>query len=699
MNDPGSPATNFRERHQTSPMLQFLALVARMPAGRGTSLRLASRTMMQNVADLTILSLAYWAAFYLRFDFELPNELFKRLLFTWPYVVAFEFAILLAYSVPRFAWRYVSLKEASRVLQATATIAVVLLALRYVSAAVLPLWLEAQYALIPGGVILSNMMLSFLGIVGIRAIRRLSVERGSARALERPSHEMIPTLLIGAGQGGAQTAKEIEKRPDLGLEPVGFLDDDRHKHGSTVHGVQVLGGVEDLPRIAANTDAKQAIVTIAELEPKALRRILEQCEKAGVRAKILPGLYQLIDEQAGLGRLRDVSIEDLLGRDSVKLDMALVGDFLTNKRVLVTGAGGSIGSELCRQVARFHPESLVLVERTEFALFTIHQELIAAFPKLKIVPRICDVTDLDRLDRVFGQDRPQAIFHAAAHKHVPMMEYNPGEALKNNIFGTKAVADAADRHHAQAFVLISTDKAVNPTSIMGATKRVAEMYVQSLSTRSKTKFVAVRFGNVLGSTGSVIPTFKAQIAAGGPVTVTHPEMKRYFMTIPEASQLVMQAAAMGHGGEIFVLDMGVPVKIVDLANDLIRLSGLVPGVDIQVQFTGMRPGEKLFEELGFDAELMTTTAHQKIFCGKLTPNSLAEVRASLEFLARYLDETDALTVRAALSQIVPEMIHSSEIDLPLSLKAPRSNSRVAGAASTESFADSMQVLASSPVHS
>lgn len=653
---------------------------------------------MQNVVDLTILSVAYWSAFYLRFDFHpLPAQMFKRLLFTWPYLVTFEFAVLYAFSVPRFAWRYVSLKEAGKVLQATASIAAALLAVRYLAAQVQPVRSEAQYALIPGGVILTNMLLSFLGIMGIRAVHRLSVERGSKRALERPSLEMIPTLLIGAGQAGALAAREIEKRPDLGLEAVGFLDDDRHKLGSTVHGLRVLGGVEDLPRIAANSGAKQAIVTIAELEPKALRRILNECETVGVKAKILPGIYQLIDEQAGLGRLRDVSIEDLLGRDAVKLDMALVGDFLTQKRVLVTGAGGSIGSELCRQVARFKPESLILVERTEFALFTIHQELIGAFPDLHIIPRICDVTDLDRLDRVFSTDRPEVIFHAAAHKHVPMMEYNPGEAVKNNVFGTKAVADAADRHRVQAFVMISTDKAVNPTSIMGATKRVAEMYVQSLSTRSKTKFVAVRFGNVLGSTGSVIPTFKAQIAAGGPVTVTHPEMKRYFMTIPEASQLVMQAAAMGQGGEIFVLDMGVPVKIVDLAHDLIRLSGLVPGVDIQVKFTGMRPGEKLFEELGFDAERMTKTAHQKIFCGKLVPNTLAEVRSHLEYLAQYLDETNALVVRAALGHVVPEMIQPTMDTLEVA-KAPRSMSRVAGAAEAKSEPEPLPVLAGAPVH-
>jgi FlaA1/EpsC-like NDP-sugar epimerase len=610
---------------------------------------------MQNVLDLAILSLAFWSAFLLRFDGNLPYQMWKRLLFTWPYVVAFELAVLHLYSIHRFSWRYVSLREAKRILWATTTIAAALLLVRLVSGLLQPHRGEAQYALVPIGVIAGNLALTFIGIVGIRAVRRLSAERESARQLTRPALEMQPTILVGAGQAGAQVAREIEKRPDLGLEPVAFVDDDPNMLGSTVHGIRVWGNVDDLPRVAAHLDAKQVLVTIAELEPNRLRHILERCEEAKLKAKILPGLYQLIDEQAGLGRLRDVSIEDLLGRDAVQLDMQLVGAFLTGKRVLVTGAGGSIGSELCRQMARFAPRSLILVERSEFALFTIQQELLQKHRALCLLPRICDIGDAERLDNVFAEDQPEVVFHAAAHKHVPMMECNPGEAVKNNVFGTKAVADAADRHHCEAFVFISTDKAVNPSSIMGATKRVAEMYVQALSTRSKTKYVAVRFGNVLGSTGSVIPTFKAQIAAGGPVTVTHPDMQRYFMTIPEASQLVMQAAAMGQGGEIFVLDMGAPVKIVDLAHDLIRLSGLVPGIDIQVEFTGMRPGEKLFEELGFDAEHMSKTAHFKIFIGQLTPVSILTMESSLAQLATCVCSTITAEVRERLRAVVPEM--------------------------------------------
>lgn len=639
---------------------------------RGTTLRLTLRTL-QNAVDLAILSVAYWGAFYLRFDGQLPPQVFKRVLFTWPYVVGFEITVLYLFSIHKFAWRYISLKEAQRVFWATLSIAVPLLIVRYLAGLALPYRIEAQYAFIPGSVILTNMGLSYFGIVGVRALRRVTAERDSARRLARPAEEMRPTLLIGAGQGGAQAARELEKRPDLGLEPVGFLDDNPGLIGTTVHGIPVLGRIDDLPRLAADLSVHEVLVTIADLEPKLLRRIVERCEKEHLKAKILPGLYQLIDEQAGLGRLRDVSIEDLLGRDAVELDSKLIGGFLTGKRVLVTGAGGSIGSELCRQVAKFAPEALTLVERSEFALFTIQQELLRSYPALKMVPRICDIGDESRLQSVFGEDQPEVVFHAAAHKHVPMMEYNPGEALKNNVFGTKAVADAADRHGAEAFVMISTDKAVNPTSIMGASKRVAEMYVQALSSRSKTKYVAVRFGNVLGSTGSVVPTFKSQIASGGPVTVTHPDMVRYFMTIPEASQLVMQAAAMGKGGEIFVLDMGEPVKIVDLANDMIRLSGLVPGVDIQIEFSGMRPGEKLFEELGFDAEKMTKTAHPKIFTGLLAPVPLTALESSLGHLQDFTASLSASDVRAALRSVVPEMLPAASENVKsttLALTAP-----------------------------
>jgi FlaA1/EpsC-like NDP-sugar epimerase len=621
-------------------------------------LKLVSRTT-QGILDIAILSLAYWAAFFLRFDVHLPFHMWKRLLFTWPYVVSFEFAVMTLFAVPRFSWRHMGLRESIRVLWAVSAFTLALLIVRIISELALPIWDHAIYTLIPLGVIAGNFALSFLGVVGVRISRRITVERESTQRLNRGAHEKIPTLLVGAGEAGALVAREIERRPDLGIQAVAFVDDDPAKAGTIVQGIRVWGQIDQLTTVAERLGARQVLITIADLEPQFLRRILLKCEAAQLPTKVLPGLYQVIEEQSGLGRLRDVSIEDLLGRESVKLDMALVRSFLRGKRVMVSGAGGSIGSELCRQVARFDPESLALVERSEFALFTIHQELFQSHPKLDIIPRICDICDAERLEAVFATDRPQVVFHAAAHKHVPMMEWNPGEAVKNNVFGTKLVADASSRHGCEAFVMISTDKAVNPTSIMGASKRVAEMYVQALSARSSAKYVAVRFGNVLGSTGSVIPTFKAQIAAGGPVTVTHPDMKRYFMTIPEASQLVLQAAAMGRGGEIFVLDMGSPVKIVDLAHDLIRLSGLVPDVDIKIQYTGMRPGEKLFEELGFDAEHMSQTAHPKIYIGRLVASSWSDIEQCLAALAPYQSAMSDRDLRAVFGRVVPEMGNSS----------------------------------------
>jgi FlaA1/EpsC-like NDP-sugar epimerase len=387
--------------------------------------------------------------------------------------------------------------------------------------------------------------------------------------------------------------------------------------------------------------------------------------------KIVPAMYDILDGKVKLSRIRDVSIDDLLGRETVKLETDLIERFIRGKRVLVTGAGGSIGSELCRQVARFSPEILILVERAEYHLFSIHGELLASDPELRTVPCLVDICEHDRLEALFQEHRPEVVFHAAAHKHVPMMEWNAGEAVRNNVFGTKEVADAADRHGAEAFVLISTDKAVNPSSVMGATKRVAEMYVQALSRRSETKYVAVRFGNVLGSTGSVIPTFQAQIAKGGPVTVTHPDMKRYFMTIPEASQLVMQAAAMGNGAEIFVLDMGEPVLIVDLARDLIRLSGLVVDDDIKIEFTGVRPGEKLFEEIGFDAEKMRRTRHAKIFEGTMAPRPWDELLRDLASLAAVAaGRHTADQVRRALRATVPEML-APPVPAPLPARSSR----------------------------
>ena len=438
------------------------------------------------------------------------------------------------------------------------------------------------------------------------------------------------------------------------FEPVCFVDDDQNKQGVSIHGVKVMGRLSAVADLVVEKRIDEVVIAIPSASGKAMRHIVERVKASGVPLRTIPGLDQLIDGRVTINQLRAVNIEDLLGREPVKLDTELLASLLKGKVVMVTGAGGSIGSELCRQVVRFEPQKVLLVERSEPALFEIHREMLAKAPGVEMVPCIADIADQGRMRSLFSRHRPAVVVHAAAHKHVPMMEWNPGEAIKNNIGGTRVVADLAHEFGASQFVMVSTDKAVNPTSVMGATKRVAELYVQAMSERSRTRFVAVRFGNVLASAGSVIPVFREQIAAGGPVTVTHPDMRRYFMTIPEASQLVLQAAAMGRGGEIFVLDMGEPVKIVDLAKDLISLSGLTPDRDIEIRFVGLRPGEKLFEELSTAEENAEKTRHPKIFIGKLKSRPWDSMVRDVEAVQRAADELSPADAVGRLKALVPE---------------------------------------------
>jgi FlaA1/EpsC-like NDP-sugar epimerase len=632
--------------------------------------RLLSRTS-QTLLDLVVLSLAFFLSFYIRFEGALPEQMFKRMVFIWPYVIGAKFLVLSAFGIPRFSWRYFGLREAQRVLLATATISALLLALRVIGHAFFDIITgPAQYAAVPIGVILVDFALAFLATTGIRATRRILAERAESGRRRGLGTEAVPTLLVGAGQAGLLVAKELSSRPDLGIRPIGFIDDDRAKLGTVLHGIRVLGTTDQLETLAARHGAAQILITIANAPGSDIRRINQLCEAAALPAKIIPGIYEIVGGQVNLSRIRNVSIEDLLGREAVVLEMDAISRDLEDQVVLVSGAGGSIGAELCRQVCRFRPRKLVLLEQAENSLFHIHRELLAAFPDLAsaLVPCIADVCDADRVDAVMRAHRPGVVFHAAAHKHVPMMEWNPGEAVRNNVFGTRTLADAAHLHRVSRFVMISTDKAVNPTSVMGATKRVAEMYVQALSLRSRTRFAAVRFGNVLGSAGSVIPLFQEQIARGGPVTVTHPEMRRYFMTIPEACQLVLQAGAMGGGGEIFILDMGEPVKIVDLARDLVTLSGLRPGEDIEIQFSGMRPGEKLFEELSVAEEAVDTTRHPKIFVGRVRQLDWDVVVEGLEGLRSVLTAEEPAKIRGELAALVPE--YTPEADAPALAPAP-----------------------------
>ncbi len=469
---------------------------------------------------------------------------------------------------------------------------------------------------------------------------------GTGAAQRSSSGERAPTLFFGAGEAGVLAAREIEGRTDTNLDVRGFLDDDPKKQGMVIHGIPVIGTRADLPRLVKELGITQVIITIARISRKEVLRLIELCQLIPVTCRIVPGFSEVLEGKVKVTRIRDVKVEDLLDRQPVELDEKLVSEFLEGKTVLVTGAGGSIGSELARQVAGFRPARVLLVERAEFALFEIEQDLkrqLKTTNHVEVEPLVADVGDVARMAQILARHRPNVIFHAAAHKHVPMMEANPAEAIKNNVLATRRLGELAHEHGVETFVLISTDKAVRPSSIMGASKRVAELVIQDLARRNGTRFMAVRFGNVMDSAGSVVPTFREQIASGGPVTVTHPDMKRYFMTIPEAAQLVLQAGALGRGGEILVLEMGEQVKILDVATALIRLTGLKPFEEMPIVFTGLRPGEKLAEELELSGEHFETTRHPRILIGKLArvePEKLIGVLVQLEDRAFFGDGRD-----------------------------------------------------------
>ncbi|HHU62766.1 MAG TPA: polysaccharide biosynthesis protein [Clostridiales bacterium] len=442
-------------------------------------------------------------------------------------------------------------------------------------------------------------------------------------------------LIVGAGEAGAMVIKELKAHRELGKVPVAVVDDDAQKHGWKICGVPVLAGRAEIPKIVKTYDISEIIIAIPSASQQDIKDIVHICRKVKCTLKTLPGVYEIIDGKVSLNQIRDVRIEDLLGREPVELDSRGIREYIQGKCVLVTGGGGSIGSELCRQIVNYNPLRLIVLDIYENSVYELQNELLRRYPDLDLEILIGSIRDRARMDSIFKIYKPNVVFHAAAHKHVPLMENNPAEAIKNNVFGTFNVAEAADKYGCERFVLISTDKAVNPTNIMGASKRLAEIIIQSMAKHSKTRFAAVRFGNVLGSNGSVIPLFKKQIEEGGPVTVTHPEINRFFMTVSEAVQLVMQAGAFAKGGEIFVLDMGRPVKIVDLARDLIRLSGFEPDRDIKIEFTGLRPGEKLYEELLTAEEGLSATSHRKIFICQPTEIDSDALKKELEKL-KYL---------------------------------------------------------------
>jgi FlaA1/EpsC-like NDP-sugar epimerase len=551
-------------------------------------------------------------------------------------------------------WRYVGIADLTGIISSSFVSTLIIVVGWYSS-----LQIDAIRKMVPPailevgqGVFMADLFGTIFLLAGLRMAIRLyheefhTIEAGRLKRF----------LIVGAGNTGESLLREIHRMRVAEYDVVGFIDDDPAKKNINIHGLPVLGTVEQLPAICNEKNIEEVAIAMPTATVPQRRRVVQVCQGTKVRFRTVPSMTDIASGRFRVSQIRDVDINDLLGREAVQLDSDLIEKFIKDKTILVTGAGGSIGSEMCRQICLFKPKLLLLVEQAENPLFYIERELQERFPDTALKSVICDITDRSRVDNIFNQFKPEVVIHAAAHKHVPLMELNPGEAIKNNVCGSATVADAADKFGVANFVMISTDKAVNPTSIMGSSKRIAEMYIQDLNKSSKTHFVTVRFGNVLGSEGSVVPIFKRQIAAGGPVTVTHPEMKRYFMTIPEASQLVLQAASMGKGGEIFLLDMGEPVKIVDLARELITLSGFRPEEDIEIAFTGLRPGEKLFEELSIKGEDMQETRHPKIGIWKNIPMDRDRLRRGIAELMEFARAGDHALIAAKIKDLVPEYI-------------------------------------------
>ena len=567
-------------------------------------MKIHNKKILLLIADTVLINLSVYIALIFRFEGLIPDQYVQIYIDTFVYITVIEALVYYFFGLYKNLWTYASIDELVQVFFATAVGAVGIFAYGTAIGARLP---RTVYAM--------SWILTFLFAGGIRISGRLVRRIQGLNKIDGAAVRKV--MIVGAGQAGSMVIKELKDHQDLNMIPTVVVDDDTKKHNSYIHGVPVKGGRDKLIQLSKEYGIDEIIIAVPSAQKSEISDILRICKETKCKLKKLPGVYEIINEDVSIKSIRDVNIEDLLGRDEVNLNIKEISSYIMNEVVLVTGGGGSIGSELCRQIARFHPRKLIILDIYENNAYDLQQELRHFFKnKLNMEVIIASIRDKKRLEQVFDNYRPGVVFHAAAHKHVPLMESNPAEAVKNNVFGTLNMVECADKYKVRKFVMISTDKAVNPTNVMGATKRVAEMIVQSMNKQSKTEFVAVRFGNVLGSNGSVIPLFKRQIEAGGPVTVTHPEITRYFMTIPEAVRLVIQAGAMAKGGEIFILDMGQSVKILDLARDLIRLSGFEPDADIKIEFTGLRPGEKLYEELLLSEEGIEGTRHKSIFVGK-----------------------------------------------------------------------------------
>jgi FlaA1/EpsC-like NDP-sugar epimerase len=623
-----------------------------------------TRTIYKNflivlAIDASLVALSWYLANLLRFNFDIPPDSMSAIKRLLPVILGTKMVVFYMFNLYKGMWRYTSIDDLLNIIKASGISSLLVVTVvafthglaGFARSAFVIDWVLTIFLI--GGYRIGIRLYFWLGpkdrLSSFRLLTHFRLKKG-----ERSGARKL--LILGAGDCGEKIYREIQDNASLRYEVVGFLDDDLNKVGKLLHGVPILGTTAELKSLAQRIGADEALIAIPSATAVQMRALLAHCEESGLPSKTVPGMGELIDGKVSVKAIRDVDYRDLLGREVIRLDEDRIAGYLENARVLVTGAGGSIGSELCRQICRFNPSCLILYERAESPLYEIDLELRTDYPEAKVVSILGDIRDRSQLSRALSDHQPQVVFHAAAYKHVPMMELQPWKAVRNNILGTHQVMDLSREHGIERFVLVSTDKAVRPANVMGASKRVAELLVQNQNgcSLNSTKFMTVRFGNVVGSVGSVVPLFKKQIERGGPVTVTHPEVTRYFMTIPEACQLILQAGAMGEGGEIFILDMGTPVRIVDMARDLIRLSGFEPDADIKIEFVGLRPGEKLFEELITSGEGIVPTSHEKIMVLRGKKCDQERLYAVIDDLTDLAQEQDGAGIKAKLQEIVED---------------------------------------------
>ena len=593
--------------------------------------------------DAVIINASIILALFIRFEGHANDQFlqyFSRYTSAFIIITILKLLIFNYFKLYGSIWRYASIEELMRIISASVAANAIMISILFLKGTNLP---RSVYVIV--------LLLDMAFISGSRLSLRGMSHLFNAGKSDKSAQKRI--MIVGAGDAGAMVIKEFRNHYNLNSKPVVLIDDSKSKRGQSVGGITVAGSRKDIPMLAEKYSVDEIIIAIPSASKKEISEIVNISKETGAKLKILPGIYELIDEVVTINSIREVQIEDLLGRDEIKTDLEEISGYLRDQVIMVTGGGGSIGSELCRQIAIQKPKRLVILDIYENTAYNIQNELKRKHKDLDLMVYIGSIRDKQRINELMEKEKPDVIFHAAAHKHVPLMEDSPKEAIKNNVFGTWNLADAASRNNVRKFVMVSTDKAVNPTNIMGASKRICELLIQAFNKESKTEFVAVRFGNVLGSNGSVIPLFKKQISEGGPVTVTHEEVIRYFMTIPEAVQLVIQAGAMAMGGEIFILDMGKPVKILDLAEDLIRLSGYEPYTEIPIKIVGLRPGEKLFEELLLDEEGISTTRHDKIFVAKPLEIDFKSLEKELGDLYKLIWNDSDRSVRDYVKHIVP----------------------------------------------